>query len=249
MSTARIRPESLFRRCGFSDQFRACAIACLAGLATSLASNVSLLYAAESGTANVISAKNVNGINHADHVNDAKTWARLERGGYIIVIRHASTVAGIGDPPGFTLDDCATQRNLSAEGRAQAGRWRAAISAHRVPIGDVFSSAWCRCVDTAALAFGTPETSTASSAPPKVWAALNSFFESAQNEATQTASVKSKLAGLIQTNKKAGKNAVLVTHQVNVAALTGVSPRSGEAVIIQVDARGNVMVVGRLWVG
>ncbi len=248
MHTARTRPGFLFRRCGFRDQFRACATACLAGLATSLVSNVSVLYAAETGTANVIRAKNVNGINNADHGNDAYMWARLERGGYVIVMRHASTVAGIGDPPGFTLDDCATQRNLSAEGRAQAGRWRAAIGAHRVPIGDVFSSAWCRCVDTATLAFGTPETSKASSAPPKVWVALNSFFESAQNEAAQTASVKIKLASLIQTNKKAGKNAVLVTHQVNVAALTGVSPRSGEAVVIQIDARGNVMVVGRLWV-
>ncbi len=204
-----------------------------------------MLHAAETATADAISASNVDGVNNpSSNINDATTWAALERGGYIIVMRHASTVAGIGDPPGFTLGDCATQRNLSAEGRAQALRWRTAISEHRVPIGDVFSSDWCRCVDTATLAF----SAASSTGPPKVWSALNSFFESAQNEAGQTASVKSKLANLIQMNKKAGKNAVFITHQVNVTALTGVSPRSGEAVVIQLDARGKVMVVGRLWV-
>ena len=244
MRTTRIGPESLLRRCGFGAQCRACAVAWFAGFATALISGTGALHAAETTTATAIGASKVDGVNNPSNINDATTWAALERGGYIVVMRHASTVAGIGDPSGFTLDDCATQRNLSAEGRAQALRWRAAISKHRVPIGDVLSSAWCRCMDTADLIF----SATAATDPPRVWAALNSFFESAPNEAKQTAIVKSKLARFIQWNKKEGRNAVLVTHQVNVTALTGVSPRSGEAVVIQLDARGKVMVVGRLWV-
>ena len=93
-------------------------------------------------------------------------WKILARGGYVILLRHTATVPGIGDPPGFMLSNCATQRNLSADGRAQAARWRSAVAEKSVPIGAVFSSEWCRCVDTAAIAFGS------ASAAPKKWAAL-----------------------------------------------------------------------------
>jgi broad specificity phosphatase PhoE len=169
-------------------------------------------------------------------------WKILARGGYIILLRHTATVPGVGDPPGFILGNCSTQRNLSADGRAQAERWRAAVAEHKVMIGEVFSSEWCRCIDTAKIAFGH------ANAPPKKWSALNSFFESAQNQPAQTAAIKKRLPALLQDAKKFGNNVVFVTHQVNITALTGVAPQSGEAVVIQLDAQRNISVVARVLV-
>lgn len=176
----------------------------------------------------------------ANAANDS--WKMLARGGYVILLRHTATLPGVGDPPGFILGDCATQRNLSAEGRAQAERWRAGVAEHKVPIGEVFSSEWCRCIDTAKIAFGHAH------APPKKWSALNSFFESAQNQSAQTAAVKKRLPALLQDAKKLSNNVVLVTHQVNITALTGIAPQSGEAVVIQLDAQQSISVVGRVLV-
>ena len=170
------------------------------------------------------------------------TWKILARGGYVILLRHTVTVPGVGDPPGFVLNNCATQRNLSADGRAQAARWRSVVAENSVPIGAVFSSEWCRCVDTATIAFGS------ANATPKRWPALNSFFESAQNQSAQTVTVKKRLPLLLQEAKKLGNNAVFVTHQVNITALTGIAPQSGEAVVIQLDAQRNISVVGRVLV-
>lgn len=72
-----------------------------------------------------------------------------------MVIWHAATEPRIGDPPGFQLDDCATQRNLSEAGREEARRIGAAFRARGIPIGRVLSRRWCRCLETAGLAFGT----------------------------------------------------------------------------------------------
>jgi broad specificity phosphatase PhoE len=69
------------------------------------------------------------------------------------------TDPGAGDPPGMRLDDCATQRNLSAEGRAHARRIGEAFRKMQIPVGRVLSSPWCRCVETAKLAFGGAEVS------------------------------------------------------------------------------------------
>lgn len=174
-----------------------------------------------------------------------EAWKILANGKHVILLRHASTVAGVGDPPGFILNDCATQRNLSAEGRAQAGRWRATIAEHNILIGDVLTSEWCRCVDTAQLAFG------ATGAAPKKWDALNSFFSSAQAQsaqANQTAAIKKRLPALLGLNKNLGKNVVLVTHQVNITALTGIVPQAGEAVVIALDSQRQIKVVAQLWV-
>src|SRR3546814_19163678 len=77
-------------------------------------------------------------------------WAALKQGGHVAIMRHA-TAPGFGDPEGFRLNDCSTQRNLSDAGRAQARRIGDAIRAHGVTIGRVLSSRWCRCLETAAL--------------------------------------------------------------------------------------------------
>ena len=89
----------------------------------------------------------------AAHADDA-LWALLQKGGQVVLVRHAVTDPGVGDPPGFKLDDCATQRNLSAAGKAEAERLGAAIKARGVPVARVLTSPWCRCRDTARIAFG-----------------------------------------------------------------------------------------------
>lgn len=147
--------------------------------------------------------------------------SRLYAGGYVLMIRHAVTVAGLGDPPGYRLDDCATQRNLSPQGRVQASAAGVALRAAGVPLGEIRSSAWCRCRDTAQLAFGEHS----------VWAPLNSFFDAPGAQAAHTAPVLALAAA-----QRAPDNRVLVTHQVNITAAAGIYPAPGQ--IVALRARG-----------
>ena len=96
---------------------------------------------------------------------DEALWALLRAGGQVIVMRHAATDRSLGDPPGFRLGDCSTQRNLSEEGRAQARRMGAAFASGGVPIGRVLSSQWCRCLETARLALAPPSPGLRSTRP------------------------------------------------------------------------------------
>lgn len=158
---------------------------------------------------------------------DEPIWSALKSGGHIVLLRHAQTVDGIGDPPGFDIRQCSTQRNLNDVGRAQARAWQQAFARHNIPVGGVFSSAWCRTKETATLAFGRVDT----------WPALNSHFDSPDSAMLQASQVKGGLAIRMQP----GKNLVLVSHQVNINAITGVSPASGEAVIARL--RGDQLTV------
>ena len=83
------------------------------------------------------------------------TWQTLRAGGVVAVLRHARA-PGAGDPPAFKLGDCATQRNLSGEGREQARRIGAQFVAYGIVVGRVLSSEWCRCLETARIAFAHP---------------------------------------------------------------------------------------------
>ena len=98
---------------------------------------------------------------------DEALWALLRGGGQVVLMRHATTTPGVGDPPGFRLGDCPTQRNLTDAGRDEARRIGAAFRSRDVPVGRVLSSRWCRCLETAQLAFGRAEP----------WDALDSIFE------------------------------------------------------------------------
>jgi phosphohistidine phosphatase SixA len=144
-------------------------------------------------------------------------WSLLQRGGYVILMRHAATVPGIGDPPGFKLGVCSTQRNLSQAGRADATRIGAAFRKHGVPLGPVLSSRWCRCVDTARLAFGRVEPSEM----------VDSMFQD------DDAARERKLAQLrtYLADYKDPGNLVLVTHDVNIRALVGKYVEQGDIVI------------------
>jgi broad specificity phosphatase PhoE len=156
-------------------------------------------------------------------------WSLLQRGGQVILIRHTITDPGVGDPPGMKLEDCATQRNLSDEGRAHARRIGEAFRKRQVPIGRVLSSPWCRCVETAKLAFGRAEVSEP----------LSNLFGRPENRERQMAAMK-KL--LLQTER----NLVLVSHGSTISALTGISPGTGEMVVVKPLGAGRFEVLGRL---
>ena len=89
----------------------------------------------------------------AAHADEA-LWAKLKAGGNVVLIRHTSTEAGLGDPPGFKLGDCATQRNLSEAGREEARRLGRQFKFRAINFTTARSSQWCRCQETARLAFG-----------------------------------------------------------------------------------------------
>jgi phosphohistidine phosphatase SixA len=146
----------------------------------------------------------------------AEVAARLSGGGWLLMMRHAQTEPGIGDPPGFRLDDCSTQRNLSAAGRDQARRAGEAIRAAGIRLDEVRNSRWCRCRDTATLAFGASSD----------WSAIDSFFASRGNGAAQTAEVV-QWAATIGTRR----NVMLVTHQVNIGGVMGTGASQGEVIV------------------
>lgn len=166
---------------------------------------------------------------------DDPVEARLRAGRVAVLLRHSITDAGIGDPPGFRLDTCSTQRNLSAEGRAQAERIGAWFKARGLSPARVRSSAWCRCIDTGTLAFGRAEA----------WPPLNSFFGDAASRERQSAALGAALPGIA-----VGSFEVWVTHQVNITALTGEFAQMGEACVVQRPTpNAPIRVVGRFSAG
>jgi broad specificity phosphatase PhoE len=165
------------------------------------------------------------------HASTDAAWVALRAGGHVLIVRHAQTVPGIGDPPGFRLDDCATQRNLSEAGRAQSKAMGERLAAAGVRVDEVLSSAWCRCLDTARLAFGR-----ASAYEP-----LNSFFGGRGAEPRQTAALLERVRAW-----KGPGTLALVTHQVNVTALTGEVPGMGEALVLAPGGASGFRLVGRI---
>jgi phosphohistidine phosphatase SixA len=148
---------------------------------------------------------------------DTRAWDALRSGG-IVLFRHA-TAPGVGDPAGMRIGDCSTQRNLDATGRTEARRIGEAFRAERVIVDRVIASQWCRTLETADLAF-----------PGRVKEepAFNSFFDDRSQSPAQTAAARQILNGW------KGPGALFIsTHQVNITALTGVFPQSGEGVVLE----------------
>jgi hypothetical protein len=174
----------------------------------------------------IIAALLLPGLASADE--DA-AWDTLRQGG-IVLFRHAQAPGG-GDPPGMRLGDCATQRNLDATGRAQAVRMGEVLRARGVEPGAVIASGWCRTMETAELAF----PGRARREP-----VFDSFFGDLRSGPAQTEAARRLLLGW------SGPGALFVsTHQVNVTALTGVFPASGEGVVLRREA-GELRVIGRI---
>jgi phosphohistidine phosphatase SixA len=163
--------------------------------------------------------------------DDNAAWQALKEGKALLVLRHA-LAPGFGDPEFFQLEDCSTQRNLNAEGHRQAQAWKSFLAARGIKEARVFSSQWCRCLDTA---------NGMNMGPVTEWPSLNSFFQGRGNGSLQTQQT------LEQVNAMApGKTIVMVSHQVNITALAGVYPSSNEGVILSLPLSENPRILARV---
>ncbi len=153
---------------------------------------------------------------------------QLEEGGKLIFIRHAYA-PGSGDPDNFNLNDCSTQRNLSKEGQRQAEYIGEFFRNNKVKIDKVLSSEWCRCKETAKIAFKNFSTNSF----------LNSFYSSkfAKNRDKQVKALKEYIKKF-----KSDKNLVLVTHYVLISEILNYGPSSGEIVV----SNKNLNIIGSL---
>lgn len=157
---------------------------------------------------------------------------RLKTGGHILMIRHA-VAPGNGDPTNFKIGDCSTQRNLDETGRSQAKRIGNWLRANGVASALVYSSEWCRCLETARLL----QLGSVDALP-----ALNSFYERPQDRDPNISALKD----FISRQPMDGELIVLVTHYVTIAAMTGESVSSGTGVLVELKEESSYDVVGRL---
>jgi phosphohistidine phosphatase SixA len=153
-------------------------------------------------------------------------WKFAQDGSKIILIRHALAPGG-GDPMGFKINDCKTQRNLNQTGINQSKRIGKLFKKNNIPIDQVLSSKWCRCKDTAKYAFKKF----------KEFSALNSTFQSPhdKNESSQLKEIKN----YVKKWDGNGKNLILITHYSIITAITNATPGPGEIVIT--DKNFNVL--------
>jgi len=164
--------------------------------------------------------------------SDETLVTRMQEGGAVLMIRHAEA-PGTGDPAGFSVDDCRTQRNLSADGRQQAkaiGNW---LRAKGIERARVYSSQWCRCLETARL-MRVGEV--------RPLPALNSFYQRPQDREPNIAALR----GFLAEQPPDGALLVLVTHQVTISALTGEYTSSGHGVLLSPGEGGTFNLAGKL---
>lgn len=164
----------------------------------------------------------------------------LRRGGCVVLIRHAQTVPGLGDPPNMRLDDCSTQRDLSEAGYAQARRFGQWFRRHGLVPSAVRSSQWCRCLNTARAAFDEKNFGRQLQVAP--WVALNSFFQGHGDRDRQLAEAADR-ARRIAELKTGGQFEVWVSHQVVISSLSDHYLGMGEMIVAQFDAVGKPLRV------
>lgn len=163
------------------------------------------------------------------NASELSDW--MKQPGVVLLMRHAYA-PGVGDPSNFKVDDCSTQRNLNQQGIDQAkkiGQW---LTLQNIQNADVYSSPWCRCVDTAFYL---------NKGKLKKLDAIGSTF----NEADYSLPAKKSLTQWMSDNRQylQSNPTIMVTHQVNIQAYTGVNTSSGELVLIQVDDQGNAKLI------
>jgi phosphohistidine phosphatase SixA len=161
-------------------------------------------------------------------------WAGLKQGNAVALVRHGQAPGGAGDPPGFKLDDCATQRNLSAQGRAEASALGARFRAQHIAVAKVLTSQWCRCRETASLMnLGTIEE-----APT-----FNNAFVLAERRGALTQGARAIIAGW-----QGPGVLVVVTHGANIWQLTGIQPAEAEVIVVVAEPVSDkkLRVLGRI---
>jgi phosphohistidine phosphatase SixA len=158
----------------------------------------------------------------------------LRKGGYVLYFRHAATRLDQQDQQPITLEDCATQRNLSDEGRDQAEAIGAAFKQAGIPVGQVLSSPFCRCLDTARIAFAKSQTSQA------LYFAIG--LSKPERQAKGDA-----LRALLSQAPTPGTNHVIVAHTANLEEAAGYWPKpEGTAILFRPDGKGGFSALGRI---
>ena len=153
----------------------------------------------------------------------------LQDGEHVLLMRHADA-PGYGDPAGYVIGQCSTQRNLGGYGKKQAkaiGIW---LSKQGIQKAEVFSSPWCRCLDTANLL---------NIGPIKIEPSLGSFFDEMSLETKQTKALRKFIKN--ELAKQAKVPLILVTHHVNIQAYTGQVLGVGDMVLVKVDKNGEYL--------
>ncbi|CFX08961.1 conserved protein of unknown function [Candidatus Filomicrobium marinum] len=169
------------------------------------------------------------GLSAAERLGENALRKLVNTPGHFLIMRHA-TAPGIGDPGNFQIDDCSTQRNLSETGRRQAQRTGEMLRSLGLKDVKVFSSRWCRCLETARL------LELGRVVPME---SLNSFFREWDREKEQIAQLRADIAAM-----DLSRPAVLVTHQVVISGLADTSTRSGEIIVMHREAPDQLRVVG-----
>lgn len=169
---------------------------------------------------------------------DNPAWSALREGARVVLMRHAATSGGAGDPESFRLEDCATQRNLTERGRVDAKTAGEQMRAQKVPVGKVLSSQWCRCRDTAALMNLGHPIETAET--------FNNAYTFRDRRDELTKGARAVIAGW-----KGPGALIVVTHGANILPLTGFQPAEGEMVVVEPDPApdGKLRVIGRIPIG
>jgi broad specificity phosphatase PhoE len=171
----------------------------------------------------------------SDDADPAEIIERMRAGGHILMIRHA-LAPGFGDPPNFQIGDCSTQRNLDDHGREQArsiGDW---LRSQGITSARVYSSQWCRCLETANLL---------QMGPVEEMPALNSFYELTQNREPNLKALRQFIA----KQPPDGKLIILVTHLVTISAMANEAVSSGEGVLLRLNPAAHYDIIGRLYFG
>ena len=160
----------------------------------------------------------------------ADVWQALRTAGHFALIRHAAA-PGTLDPPGFRLDDCTTQRNLSAGGRTQAMRMGDLFRANGIAAARIYSSQWCRCLDTATLM----RLGDVAQQP-----LLNYFGRDPERRPKQLADLRAWIARL-----ELVQPTILMTHQLVITAVAEVPASDGEVVVMRRESDGRLTLQGR----
>jgi len=158
--------------------------------------------------------------------------APLRQGGHVILIRHAASNKSQEDAAKVDLNNCNTQRNLSREGRIDARQIGQGIDTLQIPVGKVFSSPFCRAMDTGRLAFSRVEPSRS----------LNYVTNSSADEKKAASMLKPLLSNLPAT----GTNTILISHSTNIKATLGFVPEEGEALIFKPEGNSKYELLGRI---
>ena len=170
----------------------------------------------------------------ANSADESAAWNALRADGYVALIRHASAPGPAGDPADYKLDDCATQRNLSEQGRAEARALGERFRTERVKVGKIVSSQWCRCQQTAELM---------NIGPVEVAPTFNNAFVLNTMRDALTAGARAIIGAW-----RGPGTMVVVTHGQNIMAMLGIHPREGEVIVVAPDpsSENKMRLIGRI---